>query len=62
MAETHREWLVVYQSSTPRWAMADGFEQQHSTLTAVECHGSVDSVKSELVCFDHQHGRPRPSE
>ena len=37
--------------------MADDAEQ-HLKLTAVECHGSVDSAKSELISLIISVGEP----
>ena len=39
--------------------MIDDCEHQSSTLTAMECHGSVDSAKSELVCSSINMGAER---
>ena len=39
--------------------MIDDCEHQSSTLTAMECHGSVDSAKSELVCSSINMGSER---
>ena len=40
-------------------SVADGFEQHSSTLTAMECHGSVYSAKSELVWLTISMGAER---